>query len=144
MSGFKGAERRGFGRRVSSIHGAALIPGRGAMPCVVRNFSATGALLSFNERLEPPYQFRLIIAERGVDVACAVRHHGRYGTGVFFLEPVTLKALRKPIRRGRSQRQPPAAVPVAVRPLDIRALRRHLAADEAARRRGMLAGLFSD
>lgn len=142
MSGFKGAERRGFGRRESQIHGTALVPGRGAMACVVRNFSAGGALVTFNEPVVPPLHFRLVIAERKIDVPCEVRHNGRYGTGVSFLETVDIEAFVTPVRRGRLPLpQPPAPTPPI--PLDVAAIRRRLVAADAARRRSLIGLLLS-
>lgn len=143
MSQFKGAERRGFGRRESLIHGTAHIAGRGALACVVRNFSAGGALVTFNEPLVPPLHFRLVIAERGIDVPCEVRHYGRYGTGVSFLETVDIEAFLTPIRRGRLPLPPPPAHAAATMPLDVAAIRRRLVAADLARRRSLIGMLLS-
>lgn len=142
MSRFKGAERRGFGRRESLIHGTAVIAGRGVTACVVRNFSAGGALITFNEPLVPPYQFRLVIAERRIDVPVEVRHHGRYGTGVRFMETIDISAFCTPVPRGRTCEKATAAEPAPSRPLEVRELRRQMAG-QLARQRGLLERLLS-
>ena len=80
-------ERRGFGRRESLIHAIARLPGRGAEPCLVRNYSDSGALLVFQGRFDPPDRFRLTIEAKGVDAMCQVRRRNGAEIGVSFVEP---------------------------------------------------------
>lgn len=77
-------ERRGFGRRESRIHAIARLPGRGAEPCTVQNFSDSGALLAFAADVEPPARFRLTIEAKGIDVMCEVRRRDGACVGVSF------------------------------------------------------------
>lgn len=80
-------ERRGFGRREIQIHAIARLPGRGAEPCMVRNYSDSGALLVFQGKFEPPDRFRLTIEAKGVDAVCEVRRRNGSEIGVTFVEP---------------------------------------------------------
>ena len=78
-------ERRGFGRRESRIYAIARLPGRGPQPCIVQNFSDSGALLVFPGSVEPPARFRLTIEAKGIDVMCEVRRRSGAEVGVLFL-----------------------------------------------------------
>ena len=77
-------DRRAFGRRRSCIHAMVLIPGRPPAPCMVRNFSASGALLEMNELLEPPFNFNLRVDNTGDLIPCELRHVRSYRIGVGF------------------------------------------------------------
>ena len=79
------SDRRAFGRRESLIHAIARLPGRGAEPCIVRNYSDSGALLSFPGDIDPPQRFRLTVDAKGLDVMCEVRRRNGAEIGVFFL-----------------------------------------------------------
>lgn len=78
-------ERRAFGRRRSCIHAFVLVPGRPAAPCILRNFSPTGAMLELNERLEPPFNIELCFTANGDRMLCEVRHVRGFSMGVRFL-----------------------------------------------------------
>jgi hypothetical protein len=80
------SERRAFGRRESFIHAIARLPGRGAEPCIVRNYSDTGALLAFAADIDPPERFRLHVEAKGVDVMCEVRRRVNGELGVRFMD----------------------------------------------------------
>ncbi len=80
------SDRRAFGRRESRIHAFAKVPGRSAEPCIVRNFSDTGALLAFVGPFEPPARFRLTVEAKGIDVLCEVRRRDGGEYGVAFVE----------------------------------------------------------
>ncbi len=79
------SDRRAFGRRESRIHAFAKVPGRGAEPCIVRNFSDSGALLAFDASFEPPARFRLAVEAKGLDVLCEVRRRDGHEYGVSFV-----------------------------------------------------------
>ena len=78
-------DRRGFGRRDSSIQAAVSVGVRSSVPCVVRNYSHTGALIEFQLPAPAANTFRLIIANKGIDVLCQVRHRTPNSIGVSFV-----------------------------------------------------------
>ncbi|MGE0698996.1 MAG: PilZ domain-containing protein [Hyphomicrobiaceae bacterium] len=80
------SERRAFGRRESFIHAFAKLPGRGSEPCIVRNFSDTGALIAFAEDFEVPARFRLVIEAKSIEVMCEVRRRLGDQVGVSFVD----------------------------------------------------------
>ena len=82
-------ERRQFGRRESCLHGVCIIPGRDPVHCIVRNLSSAGALLELSQRITVPFNVRLRIDSKRMDVPCEVRHHGHHGIGVTFVDPAT-------------------------------------------------------
>ena len=67
------------------MHAVCYFPGRAPAHCMVRNLSPIGALLEFNERLKVPFNFRLKIESKQLDIACRVRHQGEHGVGVTFI-----------------------------------------------------------
>lgn len=102
-----GRERRQFGRRRSCIHAFVLVPGRAPTPCLVRNYSASGAMLELAELVEPPFNFAIRIGLDGLEIRCEVRHqHGlrigaRFlGEGVGDVLALALGGLVRP-RKGR-------------------------------------------
>lgn len=66
------------------VQGVAYIPGRPPAYCTVRDLSASGAFLEFDERCEPVHNFRLVIETKGIDALCEVRHTRSRGVGVMF------------------------------------------------------------
>ena len=68
MSEALALDRRNFGRRRSCIHAICLVAGRPQAPCVVRNWSRTGALLELNEVIEPSYSIRVRLEATGEDI----------------------------------------------------------------------------
>jgi hypothetical protein len=79
-------DRRQFGRRTTFLHAWIRIPGRPPLPCIVRNLSVKGALLELDVPDWLPYEFRLRIDASGFDVDCELRHKGKNGCGVMFVE----------------------------------------------------------
>ena len=79
------SERRVFGRRHSCIHATLFVPGRPPSPCIVRNFSNSGALLELTELVEPPFQVKLRLSTLGSDIDCEVRHARGLRLGVSFV-----------------------------------------------------------
>ncbi len=69
-----GFERRAFGRRRSCIHAMLLVPGRPPSPCIIRNYSLSGALLELNEVLDPPFNLKLRIDRTGEVLDCELKH----------------------------------------------------------------------
>ena len=78
-------ERRLFGRRASTIEAHVLLRGRDAVPCTVRNYSETGALLEFGETPGATQLLRLIIQQPRLEIMCQVRHRSAHGVGVTFI-----------------------------------------------------------
>lgn len=78
------ADRRQFGRRQTLWHAWIKIAGRAREPCIVRNFSVTGALLEFAGAVPVVDRFRLIIDVHGFEADCYVRHRSRVAVGVYF------------------------------------------------------------
>ena len=83
-----GHDKRQFGRRQTVWHAWAQMSGRPTLACVVRNFSAGGALLEFLDVPPPVHSFRLIIEHVGFESACDVRHRNGKTVGVYFPEEV--------------------------------------------------------
>jgi hypothetical protein len=86
-------ERRAFGRRESFIHAIARLPGRGTEPCVVRNFSDTGALIEFKADFVAPDRFRLDIEAKGFSAVCEAKRKDGRMLGVRFLDGSATEAL---------------------------------------------------
>lgn len=78
------SERRAFGRRETCLHGMARMAGRAPEPCIVRDFSDSGARIEFNGAVEPPTSFRLMIEAKGFDAECFVRRRMGNAVGVSF------------------------------------------------------------
>lgn len=78
-------ERRAFGRRRSCIHAMLLVPGRPPSPCIIRNYSLSGALLELNECLDPPFNLKLRIDCTGEIVDCELKHARGNRVGVILL-----------------------------------------------------------
>ncbi len=78
-------ERRAFGRRSSCIHATLLVPGRGPIPCVVKNFSPSGAMLDLSEHVEPPFRVKVRLSPGGRHLDCEVRHVRGLRIGVSFV-----------------------------------------------------------
>lgn len=113
----EGQERRAFGRRRSRIHALLLVPGRPPSPCVVRNWSPSGAMLELGELIEPPFNVKLRLFGTEDELACEVRHLRRYRMGVLFTDIDASKVFAVAIglsRRGR-RRALPSAEPLPVR-----------------------------
>lgn len=79
-------DQRAFGRRQSRIHAFVRISSRSPEPCVVKNFSEGGALLSFASSIVLPDRFRLEIESKGLDVMCEVRRRNGLEFGVQFVQ----------------------------------------------------------
>ncbi len=109
-------DRRAFGRRRSCIHAMALVAGRPPSPCIIRNFSASGALLELNESLEPPFNFRIKIDSTGEIIECELRHARGNRIGAIFrgpdIEDVIERALGGVTRRRSVRAQEAAAAPM--------------------------------
>jgi len=82
--GSNASDRRQFGRRPSRADAYMVVDGRPPSPCILLNFSEHGALLRFEDSVLPPANFRLVIADQRIDVACRVRHRTQEGIGVQF------------------------------------------------------------
>lgn len=122
MSAFNNSDRRSFGRRDLAIAGRASVPGRGMVPCVVRNVSDGGALITFEGEVKLPATFRLAIDGHGIDAMCEVRHSGPMGVGVRFLTQVPVIAVALPAVATPAPSAPPIAAP-RCQPLSNRTLR---------------------
>ena len=79
------SERRGFGRRESGIEALASVTGRTWAPCMLRNFSGTGALLEFAAPFEAPAKFKLRIESKQLEAICEIRHRNGLTIGVRFV-----------------------------------------------------------
>lgn len=60
--------------------------GMGAVPCVVRNLSETGAKLTLSESVALPTHFDLVIAQKNVAHRCELRWRRGEEAGVAFLD----------------------------------------------------------
>lgn len=80
-------QRRQFGRREASTHAIASVPGRASVVCEIKNVSEGGALIVFDDTYVPNRPFRLLIDGMSLNLLCEVRHQGKYGVGVRFLNP---------------------------------------------------------
>lgn len=81
---FAGPERRQFGRRETSLHAWIKVPGRPALPCIVKNLSVGGALLQCERPRTLPYTFELIIDAANIQLVCETRHTTDTTIGVMF------------------------------------------------------------
>lgn len=81
---FDGQERRAFGRRTTRVHALLLVPGRPASPCVIRNYSVTGAMLELSEDLDPPFNVKIRLFDTDDEIECEVRHCRERRLGVEF------------------------------------------------------------
>lgn len=79
-------EKRQFGRRQTIWHAWIKVAGREREPCIVRNFSITGALLEFEGAPPVAARFRLMIDAYRFEAECYVRHRSATGVGVYFDE----------------------------------------------------------
>lgn len=112
------SDRRAFGRRDSAIAAKIIGSSRTTVPCTIRNFSETGALLELGGAELPKGNFRLIADEPRIDVTCQVRHVGPAGTGVLFVggSAAGLVEAFRPALAGNEavqQRSATAAVPLS-------------------------------
>ncbi|HEX4892285.1 MAG TPA: hypothetical protein VFV47_03295 [Hyphomicrobiaceae bacterium] len=130
MSEAVALDRRNFGRRRSCIHAICLVAGRPPSPCVVRNWSRTGALLELNEVIAPPYGIRIRLESTGEDIACEVKHARGFYIGVRFLcaedyQRFNDAYLESGASGGRKRRRPVVLeVAKPMKPLSARDLRR--------------------
>ena len=108
---YSGGDRRAFGRRHSCIHAVLYVPGRPASPCLVRNFSESGALLELNERLDPPFRVKLRLDSQGRDIECEVRHCRGNRMGVSFIGDGVADELARALGGLVRSRRPRAPVP---------------------------------
>ena len=51
-----------------------LVPGRPPSPCIIRNYSLSGAMLELNEVLDPPFNLKLKIDRTGEVLDCELKH----------------------------------------------------------------------
>lgn len=79
--------RRQFGRRQTNWHGWVKVRGRPVIPCIVKDFSAAGALLQFEIPEGFPDQFQLTIESERFQSHCKIRHREKGQMGVQFVEP---------------------------------------------------------
>jgi hypothetical protein len=77
-------DQRQFGRRQSQFHGWIKAHGRRRVACIVRNFSAAGALVEPLEPFNAKGPFTLTIEAIGLDIACSVKHKADGMLGVSF------------------------------------------------------------
>ncbi len=77
-------ERRQFGRRETNLHAWIKIPGRPLQPCVVRNMSVGGAMLTCDAPRALPFNFELVIEADKSIYECEARHCSETGIGVMF------------------------------------------------------------
>ena len=80
------SERRQFGRRHTQDRGWIALPGRPALPCVIRNISEGGALLVFERTELLPFAFVLTIEGSNKDYGCEIRHHYGDRVGIGFVD----------------------------------------------------------
>jgi hypothetical protein len=82
------AERRG-GTRRRTLKGACVVfnNGWGAIACVVRNVSETGALLQVASTIGIPTEFALVFDDGGSTQQCMVRWRSQTSLGVRFKAP---------------------------------------------------------
>ena len=130
---FRPSDRRAFGRRGSSLNGLAHIAGRAPEPCLVHNFSDGGARVEFNGGVEPPAQFRLIIAAKDFETECEVRHRSGNVVGVLFTGPGVGRDLGDRAQtRGIGERH--AIGPDMVRPSETRRVVTVVSGDDMRRK----------
>ncbi|MDX2158765.1 MAG: hypothetical protein SFW09_19865 [Hyphomicrobiaceae bacterium] len=112
-------DRRAFGRRESFIHAMAWMPGRAPEPCIVRNYSDSGALIEFRVAVEPPSRFRLVVEAKGIDAFCEVRRRLDKSIGVSFVDDGAGLALANEagptLGSLPTEPQPTPAAPIQVR-----------------------------
>jgi hypothetical protein len=77
-------ERRQFGRRRTCLHATIAPRSRPCEPCIVRDISASGALLEVSKPSLLPSRFRLIVEANGLETDCEVVHRGDTAVGVRF------------------------------------------------------------
>ena len=78
-------DRRAFGRRNSCIHATLLVPARGPIPCVVRNFSPSGAMIEPSASFDPPFRIKVRLCSGGREIDCEVRYSRGRQIGVSFV-----------------------------------------------------------
>ena len=86
------SDRRAFGRRTTVWH-AWIISGSQELPCHVLNVSPGGALLEIAPPDWLPHSFDLRIEDCSLVLPCELRHRGRHGVGVSFVDPEKGRAL---------------------------------------------------
>lgn len=77
-------DRRQFGRKTVTSHGWVKVPGRPAIPCVVRDVSVNGARIEVPEGTWLPYVFTLVVEAMGLQVGCEIRHRNGGSVGILF------------------------------------------------------------
>lgn len=135
--------RRQFGRRDTDRSANAIVSGRSAIKCAVRNLSEGRALIQFPDLFVPNRPFRLDIEGAPISLLCEVRHSGKYGVGVKFLNPADGPALIRHLYPSASQINDEGAIdPTSLRaaspPLPVishKALRMRVLAELARRMR---------
>lgn len=80
----KSVEQRQFGRRTTCVHGWIKVPHRPKIACMVRNISASGALLEVSDPQSLPYRFQLLVETSNLEADCEVKHRGQHSVGVYF------------------------------------------------------------
>ena len=88
----RASERRQFGRRQTRMHAFIVARGRPAVPCVVRDISAGGALLEVNHPSWLPSRFRVVIEPIQFEADCEVMRRTAEAVGVRFTSPVAIEA----------------------------------------------------
>jgi hypothetical protein len=81
------AEHRAAPRRATKEAGQAIISGRAAVDCVIRDISSTGARISFRQPTFLPRTFNLRLKEEG-DQKVTVMWQGGLLAGVRFQNPL--------------------------------------------------------
>lgn len=84
------SERRQFGRRHTHTLGRIKLPGRGTLPCIVRNLSDGGALLVFEKPEWLPFGFLLTLEGEQKTYACEIRHHYGERVGIEFVDAAVI------------------------------------------------------
>lgn len=83
---YQGIERRSFGRRESRQHAWIIVSKRTRLPCLIMNFSESGAFLEVSVPPWLPHAFDLLLANGKEIKSCEIRHFGKTGIGVVFVE----------------------------------------------------------
>ena len=90
MTGFRGRERRQFGRRKTNTRAWIRLDTGVRFSCIVRDISEGGALLEVEPGTVLPDTFEVRIESEDLRAVCHVRHRTRRGVGVFFTETAPL------------------------------------------------------
>lgn len=78
-------ERRQNPRRTVNLKAKAGLVSDAPTPCRIRNISALGALLEFDEPMFLPKHFRITIDEPHFSADCELRHRTELSAGVMFI-----------------------------------------------------------